>query len=313
MQAQAKVFIGGFKASAHKHGHGGIAAASLASSGEDEHGMMNGLTVALHIQTVAQLMATIPLSTRGTADSNTEKCATQSSLGSSSGRYTSGARSQPAAAAAAASDGAAQTASMTYCLALKDLQLDEAEGLAGNGHYFSSVQSQGARGSRLLRQVSVLATSLPLDVGSSVFVRYDSQNLSSLRACISGPAGTPYEKGLFFFDIFLPSEFPAVPPMVQFLTTGAGRVRFNPNLYENGKVCLSLLGTWSGPGWIPNKSSLIQVLISIQSLILVEQPYFNEPSFEVSMGTPQGTKQSNACVVLARTVFGLVKSVEWLV
>lgn len=30
-------------------------------------------------------------------------------------------------------------------------------------------------------------------------------------------------------------------------TTGGGKVRFNPNLYNNGKVCLSLLGTWSGP------------------------------------------------------------------
>ncbi len=311
MQAQAKVFLGGFKASANEPERGGTAATPFASSGEDEHGMMNGLTVALHIQTVAQLMATIPLvqSTRGTAESNKARPATQSGLAISSRSYTSGGSSQPAAAAAA-SGGAAHAAMKTYCIALKDLQLDEAEGLAGSGHSFCSVQSQGARGSRLLRQVSVLATSLPLDVGSSVFVRYDSQHLSSLRACISGPAGTPYEKGLFFFDIFLPSDFPAVPPKVKYLTTGAGRVRFNPNLYENGKVCLSLLGTWSGPGWIPNKSSLIQVLISIQSLILVEQPYFNEPSFEVSMGTPQGTKQSDACVVFVIPLVELAESVK---
>jgi hypothetical protein len=37
------------------------------------------------------------------------------------------------------------------------------------------------------------------------------------------------------------------------------QVRFNPNLYSDGKVCLSLLGTWSGPGWIPNQSTLAQV------------------------------------------------------
>jgi hypothetical protein len=30
------------------------------------------------------------------------------------------------------------------------------------------------------------------------------------------------------------------------------------------------------------------VLISIQSLILVEQPYFNEPGYEKSMNTPAG-------------------------
>jgi hypothetical protein len=43
------------------------------------------------------------------------------------------------------------------------------------------------------------------------------------------------------------------------------------------KVCLSLLGTWTGPGWISGQSTLLQVLISIQSLILCEEPYLNEP------------------------------------
>jgi hypothetical protein len=66
--------------------------------------------------------------------------------------------------------------------------------------------------------------------------------------------------------------------MVLLRTTGGGRVRFNPNLYACGKVCLSLLGTWSGAqgeSWNPDASSALQVLISIQSLILVDDPYFN--------------------------------------
>lgn len=46
---------------------------------------------------------------------------------------------------------------------------------------------------------------------------------------------------------------------VKFLTTGGGCVRFNPNLYVCGKVCLSLLGTWSGPAWHPATSTLLQV------------------------------------------------------
>ena len=56
------------------------------------------------------------------------------------------------------------------------------------------------------------------------------------------------------------------------------QVRFNPNLYANGKVCLSILGTWSGPGWLPTQS-LSSVLMSIQSL-MNERPYTNEPGFE---------------------------------
>jgi ubiquitin-protein ligase len=58
--------------------------------------------------------------------------------------------------------------------------------------------------------------------------------------------------------------------------------------YEDGKVCLSLLGTWSGPGWVPGQSTLLQVLLSIQALILVEEPFFNEPGFEKQEGTPEG-------------------------
>ena len=45
---------------------------------------------------------------------------------------------------------------------------------------------------------------------------------------------------------------------VTFLTTGCGTVRFNPNLYADGKVCLSLLGTYDGPRWTPG-GSLYQV------------------------------------------------------
>jgi hypothetical protein len=44
-------------------------------------------------------------------------------------------------------------------------------------------------------------------------------------------------------------------------------------------VCLSLLGTWSGPGWQPGgRSSLLQLLVSLQALVLNAQPYFNEPA-----------------------------------
>jgi ubiquitin-protein ligase len=111
---------------------------------------------------------------------------------------------------------------------------------------------------------------------------------------IAGPEGTPYEGGLFEFDCFMPIEYPNKPPLVHLRTTGGGTVRFNPNLYNDGKVCLSLLGTWPGryvlcvtcvfyantvdrpeEQWSP-KSSLLQVLVSIQSMILIDAPYFNE-------------------------------------
>jgi ubiquitin-protein ligase len=63
---------------------------------------------------------------------------------------------------------------------------------------------------------------------------------------IAGPDDTPYAGGLFEFDCFMPIEYPNKPPLMHLRTTGGGTVRFNPNLYNDGKVCLSLLGTWPG-------------------------------------------------------------------
>lgn len=64
-------------------------------------------------------------------------------------------------------------------------------------------------------------------------------------------------------------------------------MRHNSNLYADGKVCQSLLGTWSGPGWVAGKSTLLQVLLSLQSLVLgVAEPALNEPKYANSGGTP---------------------------
>ncbi|KAJ1503414.1 hypothetical protein HMI56_002162, partial [Coelomomyces lativittatus] len=65
------------------------------------------------------------------------------------------------------------------------------------------------------------------------------------------------------------------------LTTNGGNTRFNPNIYSNGKVCLSLLGTWGGNS-IEQWSSvhgIFSSMISIQSL-MCEKPFHNEPGFE---------------------------------
>ena len=92
----------------------------------------------------------------------------------------------------------------------------------------------------------------------------------------------------------LPADYPHAPPKVRLLTTGGGRWRPNPNLYADGKVCLSLLGTWEGPRWDPKFSTILQVLISIQSLIFVVDPYFNEPGFEEAAHTSHGMAEGKA-------------------
>lgn len=76
----------------------------------------------------------------------------------------------------------------------------------------------------------------------------------------------------------------------------SGGLRLNPNLYECGKVCLSLLGTWSGhnnENWVPGKSTMLQVLVSIQALILNAKPFFNEPGHDKAYTGAVGESKSN--------------------
>ena len=110
----------------------------------------------------------------------------------------------------------------------------------------------------------------------ALYINFDKDNISKIYAMIIGPSNTPYFGGTLFFEICFPDNYPYSPPKVKFLTIN-NKVRFNPNLYSNGKVCLSILGTWPGPKWEP-VMTLTSVLLSIQSL-LSETPLRNEPGF----------------------------------
>eukprot|EP00038_Savillea_parva_P006402 m.163522 g.163522 ORF g.163522 m.163522 type:complete len:4187 (+) comp12313_c0_seq1:142-12702(+) len=133
---------------------------------------------------------------------------------------------------------------------------------------------------RIIGEISDLSQSLPCERTHAIFVRYDANRFDKMRVLITGATSTPYEGGCFLFDVYCPSGYPDRPPLVHLLTTGRGTVRFNPNLYVTGKVCLSLLGTWEGDAqetWTRD-SSLEQVFASIQSLIMHSEIYWNEPN-----------------------------------
>ncbi|XP_077936501.1 ubiquitin-conjugating enzyme E2O isoform X2 [Gasterosteus aculeatus] len=163
---------------------------------------------------------------------------------------------------------------------------------APDTHSFKKMEFQPAEAKKFFstvrKEMALLATSLP----DGIMVKTFEDRMDLFSAQIKGPTRTPYEDGLFLFDIQLPNIYPSVPPLFRYLSQCSGRL--NPNLYDNGKVCVSLLGTWIGKGterWT-SKSSLLQVLISIQGLILVNEPYYNEAGFDSDRGLQEGYENS---------------------
>jgi baculoviral IAP repeat-containing protein 6 (apollon) len=142
---------------------------------------------------------------------------------------------------------------------------------------------------RLVQEYTTLQNILPVDYNAIITMRVDENDMSVHRVLMTGPKDTPYENGCFIFDTYIPPQYPNMPPQTWFINHGGKRM--NPNLYDNGKVCLSLLGTWpSGESekWNPSTSTLFQLYMSIQSQILVEEPYYNEPGYEKKIGCKDG-------------------------
>ena len=159
------------------------------------------------------------------------------------------------------------------------------------------------------KEWSILQKGLP---SNEIWVRSSATQVNVLRAMIKGPPLTPYHDGLFCFDFLFDEDYPSVPPKVHYHSYG---YRLNPNLYEEGKVCLSLLNTWdseeNSERW-SSSSSALQVLVSIQALVLNDKPYYNEAGYERQRGTEEGIRNSaiyseNAYLLSLKTMIQTLK------
>jgi ubiquitin-protein ligase len=128
---------------------------------------------------------------------------------------------------------------------------------------------------RLLSDISNLHKNPLHDNG--IYYQHDETNIYTGYAMIVGPKNTPYFGGFYFFTFTFTNEYPFVPPKVEF-TTSNGKTRFNPNLYVDGKVCLSILNTWQGEKW--SACQTIRSVLLVLCSLLNEQPLLNEPGFD---------------------------------
>jgi ubiquitin-conjugating enzyme E2 Z len=133
--------------------------------------------------------------------------------------------------------------------------------------------------SRLIKDVRQILKN-PL-TENGIYYIHDDTDMMKGYALIIGPEDTPYFGGNYFFELDYPSDYPHSPPKVTYWTNG-NNIRFNPNLYTSGKVCVSILNTWTGEQW-SSCQNISSVLLTLCTL-LCKEPLLNEPG--VNRGHP---------------------------
>ena len=116
-----------------------------------------------------------------------------------------------------------------------------------------------------------------------VAIHHDETSIDTIYVAIVGTPDTVYADGMYFFKFVFPPSYPFEPPTGTFLNWQNSKIRIHPNMYVNGKLCLSILGTWSGPSWT-SAMTLTTIIVTIQS-IMTDNPLVNEPSFELNAKT----------------------------
>ena len=98
-----------------------------------------------------------------------------------------------------------------------------------------------------------------------IYAEPDEKNYRHFHVKIAGPTGTAYEGGLFACELYLPEEYPMVPPKVLFRSK-----IFHPNIDKLGRICLDVLKD----KWSP-ALQIRSILLSIQALL--SAPNLDDP------------------------------------
>jgi ubiquitin-conjugating enzyme E2 Z len=149
---------------------------------------------------------------------------------------------------------------------------------------------------RILRDVQVVTILNASQLGDDgIYYHANESDATQGTALLIGQKDTPYFGGFYFFDIKFPDDYPFSPIKVRTLTQD-GRTRFNPNMYVEGKVCLSILNTWhDGPQW-SGVQTLESVLRVIMSDVLHDNPIINEPAYRSYPKTHQEAQIYNRMI-----------------
>ncbi|KAI3383158.1 hypothetical protein SNEBB_008157 [Seison nebaliae] len=126
---------------------------------------------------------------------------------------------------------------------------------------------QSAAVKRLMAEYAQLSTNPPDGIIAGPI---NEDNYFEWGAVITGPEGTCFEDGIFETRICFPQDYPLSPPTMRFVSK-----IFHPNIYSDGRVCISILHApgedptgyeSSAERWSPVQS-VEKILLSVVSML----------------------------------------------
>lgn len=117
----------------------------------------------------------------------------------------------------------------------------------------------------------------PEDEKINIYYCQTGDDIKDGYIMIIGSTGTAYAHAPMFYHVTLPDEYPFINPKCQFISTVG--TRLHPNMYNCGKVCLSILGTWQGESWTPTMG-IDTLALQLLALLSHDHPLRCEPGYE---------------------------------
>jgi len=127
----------------------------------------------------------------------------------------------------------------------------------------ASIHSQAnnaACAKRILKELKQLASgseNIWMHSGEGIHVFPAEDTLNFWRALIEGPAGSPFEGGVFALNVVIPDNYPFHAPTITFETP-----IYHCNMSDNGKICLDiLLDKWNPALSVPKSLEAVRLLM----------------------------------------------------
>jgi ubiquitin-conjugating enzyme E2 G1 len=103
----------------------------------------------------------------------------------------------------------------------------------------------------------------------------DEHNFLIWNVMLFGPSDGIFEGGIFKCQFNFPLNYPNSPPAFHFITQ-----LFHPNIYQNGKVCISILHEGADEYGYEHISERWNPSHSVNSILMSILTLLNNPNFE---------------------------------